>query len=202
MRRPWFKFYTSDWRGDAKLQGCSIAARGLWIDILCMMHEVKPYGHLLIDGKPPSYYRISQLVKADYRVVKNLMAQLKKAGVFTGDITSGITSRRMVRDEAKRHTARELSKKRWGDLPHAPESRKKERGPTKESKGRKTRQAEQAWQRDMLRTEGPDGFAKAIDLLAANPALVERATRAELRQPGSGVMAAVIGLKRLREVAS
>jgi hypothetical protein len=201
MRRPWFKFYTSDWRGDAKLQGCSIAARGLWIDILCMMHEVKPYGHLLIDGKPPSYYRISQLVKADHRVVKNLMAQLKKAGVFTGDITSGITSRRMVRDEAKRHTARELSKKRWGDLPHAPESRKKERGPTKESKGRKP-DARHRWENDLLKRYGPDFYAEAIDLLAADPALVDRATRMERRTPGSGAMAAIIALKRLREVAS
>ena len=95
-----------------------------------------------------------------------------------------------------------IFEQRWGVIPNAPDTRKKERGPTKESKGRKTRQAEQAWQRDLLHTEGPDDFAKSIDLLAAHPELVERATRAELRKPGCGAMAAAIGLKRLREAAS
>jgi len=161
------------------------------------MHEAKPYGHLLINGKRPTYYRIAQLVGTDQHTIKRLMRQLKTNDVFSVDVNDVLYSRRMVRDERKAKTARELSKIRWGDFRNAPDTRQKERGQPKESKGRKTRQAEQAWQRDLLHDQGPDGFAKAIDLLAANPALVERATRAELRKPGSGVMAAVIGLSKL-----
>jgi hypothetical protein len=197
MGKPWFKFYPTNWQADPGLRACSLAARGLWMDLICIMHDAKPYGHLLINGKRPSYYRISQIVGADVRVVKNLMAQLEKNGVFTCDVTGDLTSRRMVRNTAKSQTAQELNKWRWGNSTDPLDTRKKERGPAKESKGRKTRQAEQAWQRDLLHERGPDGFAKAIDILAVNPALVERATKAELRKPGSGVMAAVIGLSKL-----
>jgi len=199
MRRPWFKFYTCDWRADPALRSCSVAARGLWIDFLTIMHEATPYGHLLINGKVPSYYQISQIVGLDYRVVKNLVAELERNSVFTRTTTSTITSRRMLRDEAKRQRGQEFAKRRWGDLPIAPETRKKERGPTEASK-RKIK-ARQKWENDLLAHAGEERFAELMEVLAAHPELLDRATAAELRKPGSGAMAVVIGLKRLRETA-
>lgn len=46
MRRPSFQFYPSDWRNDAGLKLCSMGARGLWIEMICIMHASEPYGHL------------------------------------------------------------------------------------------------------------------------------------------------------------
>lgn len=44
MIRPAFQFYPGDWRGNAKLRRCSEAARGAWIDVLCVLHDADEYG--------------------------------------------------------------------------------------------------------------------------------------------------------------
>lgn len=44
MNRPAFQFYTKDWRSNSKLRRCSPAARGVWIDILCALHDSDEYG--------------------------------------------------------------------------------------------------------------------------------------------------------------
>lgn len=44
MSRPSFQFYTKDWRSNSKLRRCSPAARGVWADILCALHDSDEYG--------------------------------------------------------------------------------------------------------------------------------------------------------------
>lgn len=44
--RPAFQFYPADWRNNAKLRRCSHAARGAWVDVLCMLHDSDEYGVL------------------------------------------------------------------------------------------------------------------------------------------------------------
>ena len=61
-RQPWLKFYTADWRADPGLRMCSIGARGIWIDMLSIMHEADPYGHLLVAGMPPNPADLAQLL--------------------------------------------------------------------------------------------------------------------------------------------
>lgn len=39
MSDPWLKFYPTDWRSDPALKMCSLAARGLWIEMIALMHE-------------------------------------------------------------------------------------------------------------------------------------------------------------------
>ncbi|MBI5259799.1 MAG: hypothetical protein HY855_25085 [Burkholderiales bacterium] len=39
VKRPAFQFYPKDWRNNAKLRRCSPAARGAWMDILCLLHD-------------------------------------------------------------------------------------------------------------------------------------------------------------------
>ena len=46
MKRPAFQFYPADWRNNAKLRRCSEAARGAWIDVMCLMHDSDEYGVL------------------------------------------------------------------------------------------------------------------------------------------------------------
>lgn len=43
-KRPSFQFYPADWRSNTKLRRCSEAARGAWIDILCVLHDGDEYG--------------------------------------------------------------------------------------------------------------------------------------------------------------
>jgi len=44
MKRPSFQFYPADWKNNSKLRRCSEAARGAWIDVLCLLHDFDEYG--------------------------------------------------------------------------------------------------------------------------------------------------------------
>lgn len=100
-RNPWLKFYPLDWRGDPKLRMCSMAARGLWIEILALMHEASPYGHLLISGKSPTDAQVAVLAGAPSDQVTGLLGELEAAGVFSRTKDGVIYSRRMIRDEKR-----------------------------------------------------------------------------------------------------
>ena len=50
----WSKFWWRDHQGDAALRACSLAARGYWMEVLCIMHGATPVGHLLINGRSPN----------------------------------------------------------------------------------------------------------------------------------------------------
>lgn len=99
MKRPSFQFYPADWRKDSALQSCSVAARGLWIEMLCIMNECKPYGHLAINGKAISVAQLARLIGETEKVVKGLLNELESAGVFSRTEQGGIYSRRMISDE-------------------------------------------------------------------------------------------------------
>ena len=99
MKRPAFQFYPADWRKDAALQSCSIAARGLWIEVMCIAHECEPYGHLTINGKAMTPAQIARLVGISSKECTALFAELEEAGVLSRSDDGTIFSRRMVRDE-------------------------------------------------------------------------------------------------------
>lgn len=44
MKRPSFQFYPADWKNNSKLRRCSDAARGAWVDVLCLLHDCDEYG--------------------------------------------------------------------------------------------------------------------------------------------------------------
>lgn len=98
--RPWMKWYPSDWRSDPRLRMCSLAARGLWAEMICLMHEAEPYGSLLVNGAPITDKQLASLVGASHREVTAALAELEAAGVFSLD-GAVIYSRRMRRDKEK-----------------------------------------------------------------------------------------------------
>ncbi|WP_430436845.1 hypothetical protein [Oceanibaculum nanhaiense] len=108
--RPWMKFYPADWRSDPKLRICPLAARGLWIDMLALMHEASPYGHLLVAGQPVTDDELAALVGAPSDLVSDCLRKLETAGVFSRTRKGVIYSRRMVRDEKKAANARNNGK--------------------------------------------------------------------------------------------
>lgn len=108
--RPWMKFYPADWRSDPGLRLCSFAARGLWVDLLSLMHEGNPYGHLLLNGKKPDAKQIASLLSAQTKDVARLLTQLESAAVFSRTDDGVIFSRRMVRDLEKLNNDKENGK--------------------------------------------------------------------------------------------
>lgn len=110
-RQPWMKWYARDWRGDGALRMCSFAARGLWSDLLSLIHdEGVPYGYLLINGKQPASAHIARMLGGSTREIDGLLAELEGAGVFSRDAQGTIYSRRMIRDKAKAERDRENGK--------------------------------------------------------------------------------------------
>ena len=110
MKRPAFQFYPADWRKDMALQSCSVAARGLWIDVLCIAHECEPYGHLTVNGKPMTPAQIGRHTGLTERECKALLIELRDAGVLSETQDGTIYSRRMVRDEQVRQARAEGGK--------------------------------------------------------------------------------------------
>lgn len=98
MSAPWLKFYPTDWRADPALRMCSLAARGLWMEMLCIMHEASPYGSLRVNGRTVTDRQLSALAGGE---VGELLAELEDAGVFSREDDGTIYSRRMQRDAEK-----------------------------------------------------------------------------------------------------
>jgi 5-methylcytosine-specific restriction endonuclease McrA len=104
-RLPWFPFHTADWRGDLGVQTCSLAARGLWMDMLSIMHEAKPPGHLVLNGRAMTVDELARLISSRPKEVEKGLAELERNRVFSRTAEGVIFSRRMVRDRVKRETA-------------------------------------------------------------------------------------------------
>jgi hypothetical protein len=98
-KRPAFQFYPKDWREDLALQSCSLAAQGLWINMMCLMHAGTPYGHLAVNGHPMADADASRLLGVSLAEYRRLVKELETKGVPGRDSGEVLFSRRMVRDE-------------------------------------------------------------------------------------------------------
>lgn len=104
IKRPAFQFYPADWRKDVGLQSCSMAAQGLWINVLCIAHQCEPYGHLTINGRPMTNAQIGrQIGGLSEAEAGALLQELLDAGVASRADDGAVFSRRMVRDEDLRN---------------------------------------------------------------------------------------------------
>lgn len=111
MKRPAFQFYPADWRKDPALSSCSLAARGLWIELMCIAHESDRYGYLSVNGRPMDAKQIARMVGESPAVLPKLLAELEDAAVFSRDEAGTIYSRRMVKDEHIRDVRASAGKK-------------------------------------------------------------------------------------------
>lgn len=100
-RNPWMKFYPADWRADAMLRLCSIAARGLWAEMMCIMHDAERYGSLLVNGRRIDKKQLAGLAGISEKECTLLLLELEGNGVFSRDDDGTIYSRRMRRDFEK-----------------------------------------------------------------------------------------------------
>jgi hypothetical protein len=111
---PWMKLYTYDWRADPAIRLCDFDGRGLCIDLMTLMHEAVPYGHLLINGRVPHFKQIAALLGAkNARQVEVLLAKLLDAGVFRKNDDGVVYSPRMIREHERVVEGRISANKRW-----------------------------------------------------------------------------------------
>jgi hypothetical protein len=75
MRRPSFQFYPADWRNNANLRRCSWEARGVWVEVMGLMHDSDVYGVLRWPLK-----EIAQALGAPMKLVQELATK----GVMKG----------------------------------------------------------------------------------------------------------------------
>lgn len=119
MKTPYIKFFTRDWQSCPELRMVSYAARGLWIELMCMMTQGSRYGYLEINGQPATIDQIRRVTGGESKEVEDLMTELKRAGVFSCDENGIIFSRRMVSDYKKLVLCTEAGRRAWEANPSA-----------------------------------------------------------------------------------
>lgn len=76
MKRPSFQFYPGDWQSNSNLRRCTHAEKGVWLDVMCILHDQPEYGVLRWPLK-----EIAQAVGCSAAVLKALVGK----GVLKGD---------------------------------------------------------------------------------------------------------------------
>jgi hypothetical protein len=111
---PSFQFYPNDWLGDMNLRMCSVATRGVWIDLLCIMHKSKKYGYLVQkeSGKwsNMSPKTIQKLTGMTRKRIVNGLRELSKNDVIKYDDNGLMYSKRLVKDHRLRKIRMEVGK--------------------------------------------------------------------------------------------
>lgn len=120
--RPSFQFYPDDWLRDTGLRLCSLQARGLWIEMLCIMFYGKPRGTLTVNGKAIEAKGLAKILGVRSALINKLLNELEANKVFSRLADSTIYCRRMYRDAQKDEYLRKVrsdagkrgAQKRWG----------------------------------------------------------------------------------------
>jgi hypothetical protein len=113
LKLPAFQFYPGDWMKDPALRAVSSGARGLWMDMLCLMHESVQRGYLQHgNGQPVTTEQIARMTgNLSLVEVEGWIAELENCGVSSRSNAGVIYSRRMLRDERKRKACQEAGKR-------------------------------------------------------------------------------------------
>jgi hypothetical protein len=111
MKLPAFQFYPGDWRKDTGVQSLDYQSRGVWFEILCLMHESENRGILTLNSKAMPESALARLLGLDEILLKQIITTLLNHGVASRDeLTGAIMCRRMIRDEKLRKVRAEAGK--------------------------------------------------------------------------------------------
>lgn len=117
---PYIKFFVNDWLSDEKLRMCSLAARGLWMDLICVAHKSGRRGHLQqANGQPLSREQIARIASCSPEEVDGLLQELIDSETASVTKAGVVYSRRIERDEYKRKIRSKAGRKgglRTGNL--------------------------------------------------------------------------------------
>lgn len=111
MKLPAFQFYPADWRKDPGVQSLSYHDRGIWFEIMCLMHESDRRGVLLLNGLAMPEDALARLLGLDNQTLTTAITTLLTYGVASREPeTNALYCRRMVRDEDIRKIRQEAGK--------------------------------------------------------------------------------------------
>lgn len=100
MKLPALQFYPADWKKDPGVQALSFHDRGVWLEILCLMHESERRGVLLLGSQPMPEDALARLLGLDNQILTTTLTTLLTYGVASREEGTGaLMNRRMVRDE-------------------------------------------------------------------------------------------------------
>ena len=108
---PAIQFYVGDWRKDVGVQSLDFRDRGIWFEVICLMHESEDRGRLVLNGEPmpdPAVARLLGLQVDEWREVRG---RLLDYGVASEDDDGALVNRRMVKDEEIRRKRAEAGAK-------------------------------------------------------------------------------------------
>jgi len=112
VKMPAMQFYPADWRKDLAVQSLDYFERGVWFEILCLMHESSERGVLLLNGQAMPDEVIARLLGLDIQTFNQTASKLLTYGVAKRrDSDNAIFSKRMVADEKLCQVRREAGKK-------------------------------------------------------------------------------------------
>lgn len=110
-KRPSFQWYPGDAQRDTALRSCGLEARGLWREMLDLMHDGEPYGHLTAGGIAITDATLASMTGISPRKCTALLYELESRKVFSRTDAGVIYSRRMVRDGIEYEIWREKSQR-------------------------------------------------------------------------------------------
>lgn len=111
QKLPAMQWYPGDWRKDVGVQSLSYHDRGVWFEILNLMHESERRGLLLLNGVAMPNDALARLLGLDNETLTTTLTNLLTSGVASRDAETGaLMSRRMVRDENLRIIRTEAGK--------------------------------------------------------------------------------------------
>lgn len=108
MKKPNFRFEPTTWLDSKPLRSCSPAARGVWLDLLCLMHPNG--GYLKLNGRPIDDNQIAGMIGVPIKTLKSCLGELGEAGIFDVSADGFMYSSRMVRESEFSARAKEFGK--------------------------------------------------------------------------------------------
>lgn len=99
-RLPYWQVYPGDIRKDVAFQTLSYHYRGIWWELLMLMHCSEDRGRLVSNGAPIGTSGVARLLGLSEREAEQAIQVLTSSGVASRDESGALTCRRMVREQA------------------------------------------------------------------------------------------------------
>ena len=80
MKRPSFQFYPADWQANSNLRRCTHEEKGIWIDVMCLLHDQEEYGIVRWSLK-----EIAQAIGCTTQKVRGLVSKGVLKGADVGE---------------------------------------------------------------------------------------------------------------------
>lgn len=103
-KRYYMQLVTGEWKKDPALSACSAATRGIWIDLICSMHDAEQCGRLSANKEILARYGRCSVQELDAALVELRVTKTADVTFRNGIVT--VTNRRMRREFEIREAAR------------------------------------------------------------------------------------------------